>query len=391
RARDLFVVSQVALSLVLLVSGGLLLRALARAHDVFPGERPEEVVTVTLDPHLLGYDEARTREFYRRLVEGARGLAGVESAALADGVPVGEGYAMTAFEFKGESRMAGVNTVSPGYFGTMKIPLVRGRDFTAADRQGAPPVAVVDEALARRFFAGEDAVGQFIKFDAGAGAGVRTIEVVGVVRSAADESLGWRPHFFVYLPSEQPLFGEGSVRRMILHARAPRPLRAETLDALRREVAAIDPNLPVLSADSLDERMDVALLPQRVAASVATAFGVVGLVLAALGIYGVVSYSVAQRTHEIGVRMALGARRGDVLALVLRRGLRLAAYGIALGLVGAFAATRLLGEMLYGLSATDPATFAGVSLALAAVALAASYVPARRATKVDPMVALRYE
>ena len=391
RARDWFVVSQVALSLVLLVSAGLLLRALKRAHNVFPGERPEEILTLTPDPQLLGYDEGRTREFYRQLVERVEALPGVESAGLADGVPVAGGYAMTAFEFKGEQRMAGVNAVSPGYFETLGIPLVRGRDFSPADRAGAPPVAVVDEALARRFFEGEDPVGQLITFDAGPAQGRRRIEVVGVVRGGADASLGWRPHFFVYLPAEQPLFGEGTMRRMILHARAPRLPREQTLAALRRETAALDPNVPVLDAGPLAERIDVALLPQRVAASVAGVFGLVGLALASVGIYGIVSYTVAQRTREIGVRMALGAQRGDVLALILRRGLRLSLYGIALGLAGAFVATRLLEEMLYGLSATDPVTFASVSLLLAAVALLASYVPARRATKVDPMVALRYE
>jgi putative ABC transport system permease protein len=318
-------------------------------------------------------------------------LPGVESAGLADGVPVAGGYAITAFEIRGEQRMAGVNSVSPGYFDTLGIPLVRGRDFAAGDRAGAPPVAVVDEALARRFFAGVDPVGQLITFDAGPAQGRRQIEVVGVVRSGADASLGWRPHFFVYLPAEQPLFGEGATRRMILHARAAAPLRGQTLAALRRETAALDPNVPVLSAGPLAEQIDEALLPQRVAAAIAGVFGLVGLVLASVGIYGVVSYTVAQRTREIGVRMALGAQARDVLALILRRGLRLCVYGITLGLAGAFVATRLLGEMLYGLSATDPVTFAGVSLLLAAVALLASYVPARRATKVDPMVALRYE
>ena len=390
-ARDWFVVGQVAMSLVLLVSAGLLVRALTRAHNVFPGERPQEVVTVTLGPHLLGYDDARTREFYRQLVERAESLPGVESAGLADGVPVAGGYAMTAFEIKGEQRMAGVNSVSPGYFDTLGIPVVRGRDFAAGDRAGAPAVAVVDEALARRFFAGEDPVGQLITFDAGPAQGRRQIEVVGVVRGGADVSLGWRPHFFVYLPAEQPLFGEGATRRMILHARARRPLHEQTLAALRRETAALDSNVPVLSASPLAEQIYAALLPQRVAAAIAGVFGLVGLALASVGIYGLVSYTVAQRTREIGVRMALGAQTRDVLALILRRGLRLSAYGIALGLAGAFAATRLLGEMLYGLSATDPLTFAGVALLLAAVALLASYVPARRAARVDPMVALRYE
>jgi len=389
RMRDLFVIGQVAMSLLLLVSAGLFLRAVTRAHTFFPGEHPEHVLTVTLDPGMLGYDDARTRGFYRQLLERVETLPSVESVALANGIPIGNGYSMTAFDIKARDTMSGFNTVTPEYFRTMRIPVLRGRNFSDADRAGAPRVAIIDETLARRFFPREDPIGQYLGSDHDLRAGKAKIEIVGVVRGGQDDATDGPPRYFIYLPVAQPLFEQG-FKRMILHVRtanAPQDMFVE----LRREVGALDPNMPLLNTTPLTEAINTALLPQRLVASIAGGFGVVGLALAAIGIFGLVSYTVAQRTHEIGIRMALGAQQADVLRMVLRQGLRVTSLGLAIGLALAFAVTRLLSSLLYGVSATDPATFVGVSLLLCVVAMLACYIPARRATRADPIVALRYE
>ncbi|MBC7933601.1 MAG: ABC transporter permease, partial [Rubrivivax sp.] len=220
RLRGAFVVGQVAMSLLLLVCAGLLLRAVERGRTIFPGSEPEQVVTATFDLSAVGYDETRTREFYRRLLERVRALPGVESAALAGSIASGSSYSMAAFKVGGRDAMLGLNEVSPEYFGTMRIPVLRGRGLREDDRTGTPRVAVVDETLARRFFRGEDPLGKVIAADVSAQSVGAPIEIVGVVRGGSDESLGWRPNSFVYLPAAQPLFGTVQ-QRLILHARAP--------------------------------------------------------------------------------------------------------------------------------------------------------------------------
>ncbi len=381
RLRDLFVAGQIALALLLLVSAGLFVRA----RTIFPGAQPEQVYTVTLDPHLLGYDDARSAEFYRQLLERVAALPGVERAALANGIPVGNGYGMTAYDINEQSTEVGFNEVSPAYFETMRIPLLRGRNFTAAERGSAGNVAIIDETLASRFFAGRDPLGQYLLADVAPNKPKQPIEIVGVVRGGANLSLGWQPNFFVYRP-----LGTNGLTRLHLHVRTNAPAPA-TLAALRREVAALESALPLMNPMPLTEAMDTSLLPQRLVATVAGLFGLLGLALAAVGIFGLVSYAVTQRTHEFGVRIALGAQSVDVLKLVLGQGLRLALVGVGVGLGGAFLLTRFLTSLLFGVSAVDPLTYAGVALLLFVVTLAACYVPARRATKVDPMVALRYE
>ncbi|MBA3322616.1 MAG: ABC transporter permease, partial [Pyrinomonadaceae bacterium] len=316
-------------------------------------------------------------------------LPGVESAGLANGIPIGNSYSMTAFDIKGRDEMSGFNTVTPKYFQTMQIPLLRGRSFTEADRAGAPRVAVIDEALARRFFPNENPVGQYLVSNSNVKASTAQIEIVGVVRGGQSTAPGELPGYLIYVPAGQPLF-EQSFQRLILHVRTAHA-PSDTFAAIRREVSALDPDMPLLNFMPLTEAIDTALLPQRLVAAVAGGFGLVGLALAGVGIFGLVSFTVAQRTHEIGVRMALGAQQGDVLRLVVGQGLRLALAGVAIGLSGAFVVTRLMASLLYGLSATDPLTFVGVPLLLVGVALVASYIPARRAMKVDPLVALRYE
>ena len=394
--RDLFVAGQIAMSLLLLICAGLFVRALAHASTVHPGTEPERVQTVTFNPSFLGYDEARTREFYRQLLERARALPGVEGASLAMMIPVGNAQAGTIIGIEGDESFgadltdehsAGVKTeyniVTPGYMQTMKIPILRGRDFNDADRAGSANYAIVDDTMARRYFGGVDPLGQRFR-DAG-----KTYEIIGVAESGNYRDLNREPRPFIYLPFAQRS-GEGFNSRMVLHVRSALSA-GETYAAIRREVALIDKNIPLQEPMPVSDYMKFSLLPQRIMTGVAGVFGVIGLVLAGLGIFGMVSYSVAQRTHEIGIRMALGAQGADVLKLVLRQGLRVTLIGTVIGLAGAFAATRFLESLLFGVSAIDPATFVGVSLLLIGVAMLASYIPARRATKVDPLVALRHE
>jgi predicted permease len=396
RLRDLFVAGQIAMTLLLLVCAGLFLRALSHASTVHPGADPERVMTATLDPRAFGRDEAQTREFYRRLLERVRALPGVEGAGLAMMVPVGDWQAGTIIGVEGDESFAAdltdehsagvhaeLNVVTPGYLRTMKIPVLRGRDFTDADAEGRTAVAIVDETMARKYFPGADPVGRRFR-DA-----ERTYEIVGVAQSGSFRTLNSEPRPFFYLPFEQQA-GTSRNFRMMLHVRSAGGA-GDVYAALRREVAAIDPTVPLQEPMPVSEFVRLSLLPQRVVAGVAGVFAAVGLVLSALGVFGLVSYSVAQRTHEMGVRMALGAQPRDVLRLVLRQGLRVTVLGLAVGVAGALAATRLLQGLLYGVSPTDAWTFVGVSALLALVALLASYFPARRATKVDPVVALRYE
>jgi predicted permease len=397
RLRDLFVGAQVAVTVLLLVSAGLFLRALTYAREVRPGADPEQVQTASFNPQVLGYTDERARDFYRRLLERVRAAPGVEAASLALMVPVGNTQAAVGIGVEGHESFnwsdtndehseamirADYNVVTPGYFDTVGIPVLRGRDFQGGDE--ARNVAVVDEAFARRFFPNTDPVGKRLKKDS------TVFEIVGVARSNTFRVKGEEPRPFLYLP-----YGRADdffAQRMILHARGRAGVApAEVYETIRREAAAVDANVAPEFMMSVAEHQSVALLPQRVLSGVAGVFGLLGLVLASVGVFGMVSYAVAQRTHEIGVRMALGARGRDVLLLVLREGMKVTLAGVLAGLLGALALTRLLEGLLYGVSAADPATFACVALLLSGVALLASYVPARRATKVDPVEALRYE
>lgn len=390
RLRNAFVVGQVAMSVLLLICAGLFLRALAQGRTLYQGLDPEHVQTATFDPRFLGYDETRTQDFYRQLLERVRALPGVEAAGLAQVITVGQSSAKTGFAVAGRAGAnrddlppVDFNVISPGYLATLKIGLIRGRDFTEADRAGALRVAVIDETTARQWFTESEALGQRLTD------GKNEYEIVGVAERGNQRKTGEAPRPFVYLPYAQRS-GDVFESRLTLHVRT-RVAAPDVYAAIRQVVSQLDRQMPLQYTAPLTEYLRLEMLPQRLVALMASALGLVGLALVALGIFGVVSYSVTQRTHEIGIRMALGAQAGDVLSLILRQGIKLTLMGLGWGLLAAFAVTRLLASLLYGVSATDPLTFLGVSLLLAFVTLLASYLPARRATKTDPMEALRYE
>jgi predicted permease len=381
RLRSALVVGQLALAMLLLVVAGLFGRTLQRALGADLGFDPAGVAVARVDLGPHGYDAARGAEFQRRLLERVASAPGVQSAALAGFAPMSGNVISTDVRLPGTAatrRTVDTNVVDPGYFATLRIPLRAGRVFTAADRAGAAPVVVVNETMAARLWPGGSALGKTVR------ANGADREVVGVVANGSYERFGEEPTSFMYLPVAQAYSPGVTVLARGADAGA-------ALLAIRRELQAMDANVAPEQAMPLSQIVGVSLLPQQLAGFLIGGFGVLGLALAALGIYGVLAYQVGQRTREIGVRVALGARSGDVVRMVVRRGVGLAALGAVIGLTLAFGATRLLATLLYGVSATDPLTFTAVPALLMAVALTASWLPARRAARVDPMVALRAE
>ncbi|MBI3405519.1 MAG: ABC transporter permease [Acidobacteria bacterium] len=391
RLRNALVLGQVAASLVLLVCAGLFMRALGRATQINPGFEIQNLDVLSLDLSLAGYSEEDGAALAGRLLERVHALPGVEGASLSWGVPLdGNGRGLGGVEVTGFQTPRGGsvwnadwNIVTPEYFRTMKIPLVSGREFTEADAQGSAEVCIINETMAKKFWPGQNAVGR--KFNNPQSRNqARILEIVGVARDQKYRSLGDEPRLFVFAPLKQNYMASLFlvVRSAAGHSQIP------TLRAVVRE---LNPYLPVLHAESMEEVAGIGLLPQRIAGGVAGGFGAVGLLLTAIGIYGVTAFSVSQRTREIGIRMALGAQSGDVMSIVLSQGMKLTLVGVGIGLVLAFAATRLLDSLLFGLSAQDPFTFAGVAILMCAATLAACWIPARRAAAVNPIVALRYE
>lgn len=396
RLRHALVLGQVALSLLLLVCGGLFLRALARARTLDPGFSADNVQTVEFDFSLAGYASEDGLDAAHRLMDRVRALPGVQSAALAWTLPLdNSGRSLGGILVPGRPSEQGRellttdwNVITPGYFTSMRIPILRGRDITEADREGSEGVVILNETLASQLWPGEDPVGRQIRAGEPAGDGsrddFRTLTVIGVARNHKYRSLGDGARPFIYVP-----FRQYYVPKINLLIRT-RPGAAVT-PAVRAAVREINPALPILHAQSLRDYTAIGLLPQRVAGWLSGTLGALGLLLTGIGLYGITAYSVGQRTREIGIRAALGASRGDILRLILRAGARLALAGMALGLLLALVATRLISSLLVGISAYDPLTFCGVTLLMAAVLLMASYIPARRASRVDPSVALRYE
>ena len=387
--RNALVVAQVALSLVLLAGAGLIVRSLQQVRMVGPGFDTEHTVTASVDLTLQGYDPARAREFQRQLIARIEAQPGVRAASFTGWLPLNLDFSGSPiyaegqpFTRSGDLPVIAINNVWPRYFETMGIPLLAGRDFTPQDDKEETRRVIVNETFARRFFPGQGAIGKRLSRG---GPAEPFWDIIGVARDSKHGSLGEDPQPFVYFPMLRE--GAGSAALVARTNGDPQSL----LNAIRHEVRQLDANLPVYDAKTMREHMRLSLFPLRAGAWVAGGFALLALLLAGLGIYGVMSYATAQRTREFGIRIALGAQARDVLRLVIRQGLVLALIGLAIGLAGALALTRLMTSVLYGISATDVVTFASVTLLLALVVLLACWIPARRAMRVDPMIALRCE
>jgi predicted permease len=377
------------------VGAGLFIRALGRATEIDPGFDPRGIELAALDLSLAGYTADTGRVFTRDLIQRVRDLPGVQSATLAAMVPLGGsglglgGLAVPGVPSPNGQRFfdADWNVVTPGYFTAMKMALAAGRDFTDSDREDGPWVVIVNETAARRWWPNQQAVGKTLlqqTFNPGASEATRTLTVIAVSRDTKYRDLGEEPRPFVYVPIQQQY-----VPRVTIIARSTQGQRMAA--DLRKLLASLNSNLPIVRSQTLEDYAALTLIPQRIAAAVSGSLGIVGLLLAAIGIYGVTAYMVSSRTREIGIRVALGAQRGDVVRMVLRQGMMLAFTGMAIGLALAAGASRLLASLLFGVGPTDPLTFAGSAALFCVIGLIACYVPARRATAVDAMEALRYE
>lgn len=396
KIKSSLLVAQIALSLVLLIGGGLMVRALQQANTLKLGYTPQQAGELSFDLRLQGYPSAQRKEFQKRLLERLSTLPGVKAVGLTDMAPVDLHFSRTSIYLDGGTPerpqrsngrvpRAMFNVASPGYLQAMGTRLVQGRDFTAQDEEASAQVAIINETFARQFFANKNPLGQ--QFSLGSADGAK-VQVVGVIEDGKYGNLNENGLPYVVRPMWQ--FGAGATS-VILRPNGNSDSDLSTLmAAARRELQQLDPYLPVV-ATTLTEKLSLPLLPARMTASLLGGFGLLALALAAIGIYGVMSYGVTQRTHEIGVRMALGAQKRDVLKLVIGQGIKLTLIGVAIGLASALAITRLMKSLLFGVSATDPLTFIGIVSLLTLVTLLACYVPARRATKVDPLVALRHE
>jgi len=380
--RNLLVVGQIGFSLLLLIGAGLFIRSLQKAQAVDPGFDIEHNLVAGIDLAAAGYSEAEGKDYYQRLTERVRDLPAAQAAGLASIVPLTLNNVSLAVMVDGVDRgQVYFNYVSPGYFDAMGIDLVQGRDFNDQDREGSPPVAVISRTMAERFWPGDSAVGKQVRqidFDGP----TPPMQIVGVVEDSKYLTLGedWRP--LLFLPAQQHYQAS-----MFLHVRTagePDQAYGQILPVLR----GVDPNVALELRPAADF-MGVALLLPRIGASLLGIFGLIGLLLTGVGVYGLMAYFVSQRLREIGIRLALGSQRREILGLVVGRGMRLAAYGIVGGLLAAFIVTRVISSLLYGVSPTDPVIFLGISALLAGVAFAATFVPARRASKVDPMRILR--
>ena len=391
RFRGLLVVSEVALALVLLVGAGLMMRSFVLLMSVDPGLDPQNVLTMDIRLLRGKYQPSQQVAFFQQLLERLRALPGVESAGAVYPLPLsgmeeGMGFGVEGQPppAPGERRSAGPRWVSPDYFKTLKIQLLKGRVFTEGDGGDSPPVLIINEAMARQYWQNKDPIGSRVSFNSRDNQPVWR-EIVGVVKDVRHTALDTESKPQMYFP-----FTQFPSSFMTLVARTngdPLSLVA----AVRGQIQEIDRDQPVSNIHTMEELLARSVSQRRFNLLLLAFFAGVALLLASVGIYGVMSYSVEQRAHEIGVRIALGARTADVLRLLLGHGMKLVATGVAIGLAGAFALTRLISTLLFGVRATDPLTFAVIALSLALVSLAACWIPARRATKLDPLVALRRE
>jgi len=391
RLNDAFVVSQFALSLMLLIGAGLLLRSLRNLLEVDPGFRPENVLVARISLPSPAYREPQIAVFQTRIVPRLAGLPGVRAVALTTTAPFSHGNNQQEFVVRGHEPapsqpipVASARLVTPGYFAAVGTRLLRGREFDDRDREGSPLVGIVDESLARRYWADGNAVGAQIRLG-NLSSTNPWVTVVGVVASVRHGNLAKEPDHYLYAPLAQLPVGQMDI--VVRTSVDPVGLAP----AIRHEVVALDPALPVYDVHTLEQAVSRSLGTYQITNRLLASFALAALLLAAIGIYGVTALNVSQRVNEFGIRLALGARPGDVRALVLGRGMRLVLAGVAIGIAGAAALARLLGSILFGVKPLDPLTFGALAAALAAVALVACYLPARRATATDPLVALRYE
>jgi len=396
RLRGALVAAEIALAMLLLVGSGLLLRSFSRLQELPPGFRPDHLLVADIPLSQTAYAKPQDRyQFFDRLVDRAKTLPGVRSAAAASFLPVSGGGSIIHFNITGRPPKtphdfvaAGYRTITPNYLETLGVPLMQGRLFTAADNDKSPAVVIINTTMAHTFFPSENPLGKRLQLGALPEQEVPTMEIVGVVGDVLP-GLGIDPQSEMYLPYRQadlllPVFQLSVVMRT-----AGDPLQQTS--ALRSALAEIDPNQPLVKVRTMEENMATTVAEPRFRAWLIGIFAMLALVLSAVGVYGVMSYTVTQRISEIGVRVTMGAQPTDVFRLIVGEGLRLALIGVGVGLAAALALTRLLKTFLYGISAYDPLTFVGVSVLLTIVAVAACYFPARRATLVDPLVALRYE
>jgi predicted permease len=389
RLRRGLVIAQVALSMLLLAGAGLFARSLYNLKTLDPGFRVDDLFAFSIDPSLSGYEGNRLTALYQRLQEALTAVPGVRNVSMSEtGALTGNDWQMTVrvdgYQPKeGEDMNPSVDGVGPRYFETMGIPLVSGREFTERDVKGAPKVAIINETMAKYFFEGASPIGRRFGFGRGS---ATDVEIVGVAKDVRSLELRDRAPRFIYLPYAQ----DESVTQLTFYVRAAQGAQS-TAAALRQAVQRIDANLPIFDMKSMQVQVDESLFVERMVAVLSVAFGALATLLAAIGLYGVMSYAVTRRTREIGIRMALGAESGRVLWLVLKEVAVMAAVGITGGLAVAFWLTRQIQAQLFGLAPTDPATLAGAAGLLAVIALAAGYFPARRATTIDPLVSLRSE
>ncbi|MCC6394761.1 MAG: ABC transporter permease [Bryobacterales bacterium] len=388
RLRNLLVVFEVALATVSLIAAGLFLKSYHNARNIYPGFDKNKVALIRFYPSGTGFSTLEMQSFCLRLAQRLKGLPGVEEATYSDQAPLGstagpwtgvqpEGYTPAVTESMGVNRYL----IAPGFFHLLRIPLLEGRDFRDSDAADAPPVVIVNETFAKRYFHGGSAIGRKVRCYG------TWATVVGVAKDTKYFSVAEapRPHFFA--PYRQRVGTDQQLFFLIRTSGEFAPLLA----VLRSEVTAVDPNAGAFDALPLEKWMEITMLPQTVAASLLGALGAISLLLAGVGLYSVMAYAVAMRTHEIGIRMALGAEAGRVRIQVLSRGMGLTAAGLVAGIAAAIPVTHLISSMLIGVGAADPMTLAGVALFLAMLSLLACYLPARRATRVDPIIALRCE
>ncbi|MDD5541912.1 MAG: ABC transporter permease [Acidobacteriia bacterium] len=386
RMRNMLVVVQVALSLILLIAAALFVEGLRKAQTIDPGFDPNHVLAASFDLRPNGYNSERGKIFERNLLERVQAIPGVQSASLIRHLPLGfTGGSSNSVAIDGytpkpnEEVVIEMNWIGPNYFRTMHTKVLQGREFLPADESSTQRYIIINETMARRYWSGRDPVGTTLRI------GSTNCQVIGVVQTGKYQSLNEEPIPYMYLPVSQ--FYQSDATLLVRGAGDP----AAYISSIREVLRSMDPGLALFDIVRLTDYMNVPLFASRMAASFLGLLGFLALVLATLGLYSVLAYSVAQRTHEIGIRMALGAKRWDVLGLVARHALSLTAIGIVIGLAGAFGVMRFARNLLYGVNPADPLTFIGLSLGLCLVAILACAVPAQRATRVDPLVALRYE